>query len=237
MALKLVHYLQRFYGFSRRKAFRLIRKGKVKVDGHTVDQPLYEVEEGADVEVEGYNRGGRKRTDYVLFNKPPGYVVSRDDPFNPTIYSLLPPEFYDLKAVGRLDKPSEGLLILTNDGLLIHRLTHPKYGVPRGYMVKVEPPPDGRLVGMCLRGVWDRGELLRATRVEIRGGGWLFVELRQGKYREIRRMMRRAGRKVSVLRRVVYGPITLDVPRGRWRFLKEEEVEALRRTVGIEGPP
>lgn len=231
--MTLLKYLQTHYSFSRRKAFRLIRKGKVRVNGEVITQPLYEVGERDEVEVEGYEPGGARKMTYVAFNKPPGFVVSRNDPFHATIYTLLPPDFYDLKAVGRLDKPSEGLLLLTNDGELIHRLTHPKYGVPRGYVVEVSPPPDDRLIRRVLTGVEDRGEVLRAHEARITSGGSLFLVLKQGKYREIRRMMRRMGRRVKRLKRVFYGTVELDLPPGEWRYLTEEEVRSLKGLVGL----
>ncbi len=231
--MTLLKYLQTFYSFSRRKAFRLIRKGKVRVNGEVITQPLHEVEEGDEVEVEGYVPGGFRRMTYVAFNKPPGFVVSRSDPYHATIYTLLPPDLYDLKAVGRLDKPSEGLLLLTNDGELIHRLTHPKYGVPRGYVVEVSPPPDERLIRRILSGIEDGGEVLRAHEARITHGGSLFVVLKQGRYREIRRMMRRVGRRVKRLKRVFYGTVNLDLPPGGWRYLTEEEVRSLKDLVGL----
>lgn len=231
--MTLLKYLQTHYSFSRRKAFRLIRKGKVRVNGEVITRPLYEVGEGDEVEVEGYEPGGARKMLYVAFNKPPGFVVSRSDPFHATIYTLLPPDFYDLKAVGRLDKPSEGLLLLTNDGELIHRLTHPRYGVPRGYVVEVSPPPDDRLIRRVLAGVEDRGEVLRAHEARIMSGGSLFLVLKQGKYREIRRMMRRMGRRVRRLKRAFYGTVELDLPPGEWRYLTEEEVRSLKGLVGL----
>ncbi|NPB02835.1 MAG: rRNA pseudouridine synthase [Thermotogae bacterium] len=230
--MNLLQYLQREYGFSRRKAFRLIRKGKVKVGGKVVTQPLHPILDEK-VEVEGYEPGGMKSVFYVTFHKPPGLVVSRSDPHNPTIYTILPPEFMNLRAVGRLDKYSEGLLLLTNDGLLIHRLTHPKYAVPRGYLVKVSPFPDAEVTDAVKRGIKDRGELLKAHESRILPNGWLYLVLKQGKYREIRRMMQHLGRKVKVLKRTFYGSIRLDVPKGSWRYLSLKEVEELKRMVGL----
>ena len=231
--MTLLKYLQTHYSFSRRKAFRFIRKGKVRVNEEIVTQPLYEVGEGDVVEVEGYEPGGIKRMVYVAFHKPPGFVVSRSDPHNATIYSILPPEFYDLRAVGRLDKPSEGLLLLTNDGELLHRLTHPKYGVPRTYVVEVNPPPNQRLVRKVLEGIEDRGEMLRAYDAKITRGGKLILVLKQGKYREIRRMMRRLGRRVKRLKRVSYGTVNLDLPPGGWRYLTDGEIRSLKSLVGL----
>ncbi|NPA80512.1 MAG: rRNA pseudouridine synthase [Thermotogae bacterium] len=231
--MRLLQYLQQFYGFSRRKAFRFIRKGKVRVGPQVITQPLYEVPEGAEVHVEGYIPGGLRRMMYVAFHKPPGLVVSRKDPHNPTIYTILPEEFRNLRAVGRLDKYSEGLLLLTNDGLLLHRLTHPKYGVPREYIVRTDPPPDGEVIEAVLRGIEDEGELLRAHEADITADGLLRVVLRQGKYREIRRMMGRLGRRVRMLRRISYGGVRLDIPKGEWRLLRDEEVASLKEMVGL----
>jgi len=123
--------------------------------------------------------------------------------------------------------------LLTNDGELLHRLTHPKYGVPRTYVVEVTPPPDRRLIKKVLEGIEDRGEILRAHEAEITRGGKLLLILKQGKYREIRRMMRRLGRRVKRLKRISYGTVNLDLPPGEWRYLTDGEVGSLKKLVGL----
>jgi 16S rRNA U516 pseudouridylate synthase RsuA-like enzyme len=166
--MRLFRYVQRFYGISRRKAWDLIMEGKVRVNGEVVRQPMRVLKGDERVEVENLEPKRFVNFVYVAY-KPMGYVVSKADRFNRTIYEILPEKFKDLNAVGRLDKDSEGLLLLTNDGDLIHRLTHPKYGIRRGYVVEVEDKVDEKVVKGFLEGVEDRGEILRAVECKILG--------------------------------------------------------------------
>ncbi len=233
--MRLLRYVQRFYGLSRRKAWDLITDGRVRVNGEVIRQPMTVLKGEDKVEVEGLEPKRFTRLVYVAFYKPIGYVVSKSDRFNRTIYEILPDKFRDLNAVGRLDKDSEGLLILTNDGELIHRLTHPRYGIRRGYVVEVEGRLDDRVPEEFLKGVEDRGEILRAVECRILGRNRLFVVLNTGKYREIRRMAERFGLRVLKLKRIFYGNVSLDLKVGKWRYLKEEEVKGLKALVGL--PP
>ncbi|MFZ8834595.1 MAG: pseudouridine synthase [Candidatus Caldipriscus sp.] len=233
--MRLLRYVQRFYGISRRKAWDLIMEGKVRVNGEVVRQPMMVLKGDERVEVENLEPKRFVNFVYVAFYKPRGYVVSKVDRFNRTIYEILPEKFKDLNAVGRLDKDSEGLLLLTNDGELIHRLTHPRYGIRRGYLVEVDGRVDEKVVKGFLEGVEDRGEILRAVECKILGENRLFVVLKTGKYREIRRMAEKFNLKVLRLKRVFYGNVKLDLEVGKWRYLREDEVKALKSLVGM--PP
>jgi 23S rRNA pseudouridine2605 synthase len=233
--MRLLRYVQRFYGISRRKAWDLIMEGKVRVNGEVVRQPMMVLKGDERVEVENLEPKRFVNFVYVAFYKPRGYVVSKADRFNRTIYEILPEKFKDLNAVGRLDKDSEGLLLLTNDGELIHRLTHPKYGIRRGYVVEVEGKVDEKVVKGFLEGVEDRGEILRAVECKILGKNRLFVVLKTGKYREIRRMAEKFNLNVLRLKRVFYGNVKLDLEVGKWRYLREDEVKTLKSLVGM--PP
>ena len=231
--MRLLRYVQRFYGISRRKAWDLIMNGKVKINGEVVKQPMKVLKGDERVEVEGLEPTRFTELVYVAFYKPRGYVVSKADRFNRTIYEILPERFRELNAVGRLDKDSEGLLILTNDGELIHRLTHPRYGVRRGYVVEVEGRVNEGVIRGFLEGVEDRGEILKAVECKILGKNKLFVVLNTGKYREIRRMAEKFNLKVLRLKRVFYGNVKLDLEVGKWRYLKDEEIKALKSLVGM----
>jgi len=232
--MRLLRYVQRFYGVSRRKAWELIMSGDVKVNGEVVKQPMTVLKGDEVVEVKGLEPVRFTNLVYVAFNKPVGFVVSKSDKFNRTIYELLPEKFRVLNPVGRLDKYSEGLLILTNDGELIHRLTHPKYGIIRGYIVKTFPPPSKYVVEKFVEGIEDRGEILKAVRCKIIHKDMLYVELSEGKNREIRRMAKRLGLKVLMLKRIHYGNVKLDIPTGKWRYLRESEINGLRSSVGLK---
>ncbi len=229
--MRLLRYVQRFFGLSRRKAWKLIMSGKVKVNGSTVFQPMLVLEGDEKVEVEGYEPIRFPEEVYVAFYKPRGFVVSKKDKFNRTIYEILPKKFFQLNAVGRLDKDSEGLLLLTNDNKIIHRLAHPKYKIKRGYIVKTHPTPSRYIAKGFEKGVYHGGEFLRADVCRVIGKSLLFVVLSEGKHREIRRMAERFGLEVLMLKRVFYGNIKLDVPPGRWRFLKKDEVKGLKMLV------
>ena len=139
-----------------------------------------------------------------------------------------------MNPVGRLDKDSEGLLILTNDGELIHRLTHPKYRIIRGYIVKTSPPPSKYVAKRFVEGIVDKGEILKALKCKILHKNILYIELCEGKNREIRRMARRFGLKVLMLKRIHYGNVKLDIPTGRWRYLREDEINNLKSSVGLK---
>lgn len=232
--MRLLRYIQRYYGLSRRKSWNLIMSGKVKINEEVIRQPMTVLKGNEKVEVKGYEPVRFTENVYIAFYKPRGYVVSKSDRFNKTIYEILPDKFRYLNAVGRLDKDSEGLLILTNDGELIHRLTHPKYRIRRGYVVKTRPKPKKEVIKRFLEGIEDKGELLKADECKIIGGNLMFVVLTTGKHREIRRMAEKCGLEVVMLKRVFYGNVKLDLEPGKWRYLNEKEVENLKTLVKIK---
>jgi pseudouridine synthase len=142
--------------------------------------------------------------------------------------------------VGRLDFHTEGLLLLTNDGSLTHSLLHPKFHIARVYQAKVEGIPESASLKLLREGMRTGGERMWADRVEVvrrtKRNAWLAIEIRQGKYHQIRRMCEGIGHPVLKLRRIRLGPIHLGpLPRGRWRWLKPEEVERLKALVMASG--
>lgn len=171
---------------------------------------------------------------YVLLHKPRGYVSSRRDPEGrPVVLDLLPEELGRLYPVGRLDYDAEGLLLLTNDGVLANRLLHPRYEIPRVYEVEVE----GRVSDGDL-GRWRAGAALpdgpavpRAVSI-LRSGElstWLRVTFAEGRYREVKRYCKAMGHPVRQLRRIAFGPLRLgDLPPGRCRALTAAELERLK---------
>jgi pseudouridine synthase len=177
---------------------------------------------------------------YVLLNKPRGVVTSRSDPQRrPVVLDLLPRRGLPrLFPVGRLDVQTEGLLLLTNDGTVAHALTHPRFGVDKEYLVKVQGCPTLGALARLKAGVASRGERLRAEEAQLVTPGvassWLRVIVREGRYHEIRRMCEAIGHPVVKLRRVRIGPIRLGrLPRGGWRRLTPREIASLRRLVRI----
>lgn len=226
---------------SRRTAEALILEGRVAVNGVVVTELGSRADTDTDeVTVDGVpaNRG---RYRYVLMNKPSGVVTTaRDEMGRPTVVDLVPgAREQGLYPVGRLDTTSEGLLLLTNDGHLTNFLTHPRYGVEKEYLVRLDGPLAGRDMQRMTRGVDSEGERLHAhsvNRVAPPGANaaepWLRVVLREGKNREIRRMLDIFGRRAVTLRRMRMGPLHLGtLGRGAWRELTPAEVAELYANV------
>ena len=223
---------------SRRAAEDLIRDGRVRVNGQVVTMMGTTVDPEADaVTVDG--KAIRTAPPiWIALHKPAGYVTTRGDARGRrTVYDLLPPEHRRLLHVGRLDVESEGLLLLTNDGDGAHRLLHPRFGIERVYDLAVEGTVGPEVLKRLLRGVplddgLGRAVAVRRLRTQRVDRSRLQVVLREGRNREVRRMMEAVGHPVTRLRRVAYGPVQLGtLPRGAWRLLTDEE----RRRV--ETPP
>ncbi len=233
---------------SRRRADDLILAGKVKINGQTVDSPGLKIDVSQDsLEVEGKKVVFSSKNDqvYLLFHKPVQVVTTASDPQGrQTVFDVLP-EWVRRKrlfSVGRLDYFSEGLLLLTNDGDLAHRLTHPSWHAPKRYRVIVrEKPTDDALAAIRGGMRLAEGETLAPAKVAVSEseqprGFVLELELIQGLNRQIRRMCRDLGLTVLRLARVSQGPVELgDLPSGKFRDLTPGEVEALRASVGLSG--
>lgn len=239
--VRLQKFLSRAGVASRRASEDFIRDGRVRVDGETVTELGTRVDpERAVVEVDG-RRVERRPARWVLLHKPPGYLCTRDDPRGrPTVYDLLPPgELRDLFHVGRLDLLSEGLLLLTNEGDVSHALLHPSSEVSRRYEVGVVTPVPDDLPRRLLAGVElkDGPAAAEAATLLPSGSGeerTLLITLREGRNREIRRMLDALDVGIARLKRVAFGPLSLgDLPEGEWRELDDEEIEALR-AIGKE---
>ena len=208
----------------------------MRVNGRTVTELGTRVQPDRDrVEVDGREIVPEADT-WIALNKPRGYVTTRRDPRGRrTVYDLLPERFDTLFHVGRLDRQSEGLLLLTNEGGTAHRLTHPSFGVRRVYSVATERPlTDAEFERVCAGVILEDGlaRPLAATRLPDDGGrgGRLRLTMAEGRKHEIRRMLEAVGHRVVRLRRIRYGPVGLEgLAAGKWRELTEAEVEALRR--------
>ena len=222
---------------SRRHCEELITAGRVSVDGRTVRDLGTKVDPVQQrVAVDG--RPVRlERHVYWLVNKPRGYLCTNYDPAGrPLAVDLVPHVRQRVYTVGRLDEDSEGLLLLTNDGELAHRLMHPRYGVEKTYIVQVAGNPHRDELQQLLKGVWLSDGHVHARRVRrLRHQGestWLEIVLNEGKNREIRRMLARLGHKVMRLRRIALGRVYLGrLGVGKSRPLKHDELEGLRRVA------
>lgn len=227
---------------SRRKAEMLIARGYVTVNGQPVTAMGTTVDPAVDVvAVEGRRLPRHAPLLYVLLHKPRGYLTTCDDERGRrTVLDLLKRQPVRLFPVGRLDVNSEGLLLLTNDGRLANRLLHPRYRIPRIYLVKIQGVITDQEMEQLRRGVMlDDGKTLPARVQMLRQAGkscWLRLTLYEGRQRQIHRMLQRCGGySVKRLQRIAVGPLTLagSVP-GSYRVLKPFEVARLQRACRLE---
>ncbi len=229
---------------SRRKAEALIAAGRVRVNGHTVTTLGTMVDPQADaIVVDGRPVRAQVTLHYLLLHKPKGYVSTcEDEQGRPTVLDLIKRPPSRLFPVGRLDVNSEGVLLLTNDGGLANRLLHPRYRVPRVYVVKVQGAVSHQAVSQLRQGVvLDDGKTLpvgveMVRRVET--NSTLRMTLYEGRHRQIHRMLEHCGPyRVKWLQRVAMGPLTLgDLPKGRSRQLEAFEVKRLQQACRVPKP-
>lgn len=234
--MRLQKYLADAGVASRRAGEAMISAGQVAVNGVTVVRLGTQVDPGQDrVTVDGRPIRPRRRL-YVALNKPRGYLCTRRDPHGRrTVGQLLPEEWSNLYPVGRLDQDTEGLLFLTNDGEFCLRLTHPRYGVSKTYLAEVEGRVTGAMTASLIRGVSDGSDRLKAETARVlessQTRSLVRLTLREGKYREVRRLFSALGIEVTALRREQIGPIKLgELPAGRWRVLTAAEIAGLLRS-------
>ena len=231
--VRLQKYLADAGVASRRASEQFITEGRVTVNGEVARALGTKIDPARDrVQVDGKPVKARRKL-YIALNKPRGVVSTRKDPNGrQTLHDLLPAEWEHLYSVGRLDRDSEGLIFLTNDGDFSLRLTHPRYGVMKKYHVMVEGKVEPAVTAQMTRGVRDKAEWLKAQQARILSASnsqsLLELELREGKYREIRRMCDVLGLKVRTLRRIQIGKIKLgELKPGKWRTLTDAEIITL----------
>jgi 23S rRNA pseudouridine2605 synthase len=238
--MRLQKFLSRAGVASRREAEGLMAQGRVRVNGRTVVTPGARVRPGRDrVEVDGREVRIAPRR-WILLNKPRDTVTTRKDPRGrPTVYSLLPDDDASLRYVGRLDRNTEGLLLFTNDGDAIHGLLHPSSEVAREYRAWVRGIPSERTLRRLERGVEledgpARAYDVRVLRASEEKGAIVSLVLREGRKREVRRLLEAVGHPVRRLRRIRFGPLALeDLGLGEWRELSEGEIRTLRHAAGL----
>jgi 23S rRNA pseudouridine2605 synthase len=225
---------------SRREAERLIEQGRVAVDGKTLKTPAVLVGPESIIAVDGEPLNPPERTRLFRYHKPAGVLTAERDPQGrPTIYDTFPPGVPRLMPVGRLDFTSEGLLLLTNDGGLKRHLELPATGWLRRYRVRVFGQPDPAALKRLAKGIAIDGVQygpIEASIDSVKGSNaWLTISLREGKNREVRRVMEHLGLQVNRLIRVAYGPFQLgDIPRAG---AEEVPRKMLREQIGaaLEG--
>ncbi len=234
--MRLAKHLAHAGVASRRAAESLIAQGRVSVDGETVSDPARDVGEGSRILVDGRPvEGPEPRVTYAV-HKPVGVVSTAQDTHGrPTVVGLLPDQGLRLYPVGRLDADSSGLILLTNDGELANRLTHPRFEVPKSYRAKLAGKP---IDEAALRRLREGVELEdgRTAPAEARrlGAHELELTIHEGRNRQVRRMCSAIGREVIELRRVRFGPLRLDrLGVGEYRRLEAPELDLLRALTAL----
>jgi 23S rRNA pseudouridine2605 synthase len=232
---------------SRRASEQLIADGRVSVNGKTVREMGVKADLGVDdIRVDGRRIKAPQRHRYILLNKPAGYVTTRSDPQRRrTVLDLLGGVREYVYPVGRLDYDTEGLLLLTNDGDLAARLTHPRHGIERTYEARVAGVPDADAIDRLRRGIPLDGRRTQPASVTLvnkapgtrpaagrEPEGVLLITIREGRNRQVRRMCEAVGHPVKKLARKRIGPLTdRQLKPGEWRELRAEEVRALQKAA------
>lgn len=236
MRIRLNKYLSRAGVASRRESDRLITEGRVSVNRKVILELGQKIDEDRDVVlVDGKRVKKPEKQVYILLNKPAGCLVTLKDPFQrPTIKALLPPSLGRVFPVGRLDYDSEGLLLLTNDGELAYRLSHPRFEVKKVYLVKVSGAPAVESLSRLEKGITLDGRKTAPAKVAILAvnpkSSLLRLEIHEGRKREVRRMCQAVGHPVVELKRIGFAGLSVkNLKPGEWRLLEPGEVSRLRR--------
>jgi len=238
--MRVARFLARAGVASRRGSENLITAGRVSVNDVVVTELGTRVDPRVDlVRVDGVEVRLGNPSVYLMLNKPRGYVTTMKDPQGrPTVADLVPREPAGLFPVGRLDRDTTGLLLFTTDGELAHRLLHPRHHVDKTYVAVVEGRPAHHTLARLATGVGlEDGRTAPARARLVDQGPPAVVELviREGRKRQVRRMLEQVGHPVIELHRASFGPVSLgDLAPGQWRELTPEEIAALRRAAGEE---
>lgn len=224
---------------TRRVCAGLVQQGLVEIAGQRVEDPTLEFEPEALVfRVQGVDWLYQERA-YLMLNKPAGYECSHKAGAWPSIYTLLPAPLRErgggaaagVQAVGRLDQDTTGLLLLSDDGRFIHRLTSPRHHVPKVYDIALRHPMDARQIERLLHGVVldDDPKPVRAAACEAGNPQTLSLTLTEGKYHQVKRMIAAVGNRVEKLHRSRIGqlPLPVDLAPGQWRWLQADELRAV----------
>ncbi len=221
---------------TRKEVKKLIKKGVITVNGQIAKDAGMIVDTARDEVFMGNDKIDYKEVVYIMMNKPKGVITSTYDPSERTVIDLLPPEMTLLNPfpVGRLDKDTEGLLLITNDGELAHKLLSPKKGVVKKYYAQTQGIVDENDVKAFKEGITlEDGYKTLPARLEILRAGStseVYIYLSEGKYHQIKRMFKALGKQVIYLKRIAMGCLILDenLKPGEWRELTKEEVESLQ---------
>jgi 23S rRNA pseudouridine2605 synthase len=225
--LRLARYLAHCGVASRRSAESLIASGRVTVGGEVVRDPALDIDGDSGIEVDGDRVAPEPREVWAV-HKPTGVTSTAREPGTRRAVVELVDSDARLYPVGRLDADSSGLILLTNHGDLANRLTHPRYGVPRTYRVRLRRSPTDRDLARLRRGVELEDGRTAPARVRRRGRREIEITIREGRNRQVRRMAEAVGNRAEALRRIAFGSLRLGrLPEGEARRLSAREVERL----------
>ncbi|MDD5291660.1 MAG: pseudouridine synthase, partial [Candidatus Omnitrophica bacterium] len=221
---------------SRRRALELIKAGKVKVGGKVETEPSYQINPGGETVYLDGKKISLKEKIYILLNKPKGVTTTKKDPFaETTVMDLLPAAYKHLFPVGRLDKDSTGLLILTNDGDLSYKLTHPAFGVDKVYVAKLDKELSELHRNQLQRGVMLEGVVTSPCKVTRAGDGKIKIIIHEGRKRQIKKMLALFKYRVLALERVALGNLGLgDLALGEWREISDDELAQLSKIIRVK---
>ncbi len=229
--MRLQTFLSKAGIASRRGAVDIIKSGRISVDGKKIFEPSFKIDPEKNTVLYDKKRVFLKEKKYVMLNKPKGVTSTRKDPFaEKTVMDCLPQDLRYLNPVGRLDKDTTGLLLLTNDGELINKLTHPRFNIKKLYIVELDKRLDLGHKNKLEKGVLIDGKPTAPCSIGYREKNKVEITLREGRKRQVKRMFKKAGYKVVGLKRSGEGALSLGaLPLGKWRFLTKEEVSGLKK--------
>ena len=232
MAVRIAKFIADCGFASRRAAEELVASGHVTVNGETVTTPVFFIESGDMVEINGVQVRAQQETELYAFHKPLNTMTTARDPQGrKTIYDCLPDEYKNLKYVGRLDYKTTGLLLLTNDGDLARKLTLPSSGIKRVYIATVNGKDFSKL-DMARRGITVDGIKYAPMKIDEIGGSNLRVEITEGKKNEVRIVLRACGCGVRKLHRVLYGNVALGkLPVGKIQKLSQKTIDEMLKSL------
>ena len=231
--MRIQRFLARTGLTSRREAKTLLEEGVIKVNGEVVSEPFFQVNPEKDiVEFKGKRLKIPTKWTYIILNKPRGIITSvADEMGRKTVMDLIPIKNKGLVPAGRLDEASEGLLLITNDGDLIHGLTHPSFEIEKEYEVTLPRNP-GKELKKMEKGIRVGNDYLKASKVIFLGGKKIIISLKEGKNREMRRMLGMLGYRAEKLKRISIGCLNLvDLKPGEYRELNSKEISKLKGLI------
>ena len=222
---------------SRENVKNLIKNGRIRVEGENGLKPETKIAENARVFLDGAPVS-YERFRYFILNKPAGFLTAKTDAKERTVGEYVDSAGPDLSPVGRLDKDTEGLLLFTNDGQLAHRLLSPKNGIPKTYYLRTEVPIPETAAAFLSEPVTFRDFTSKPAVLKLLSANEAEITVTEGKFHEVKRLMHAAGSDVVYLRRIAFGPLSLDeLPVGASRPLTNDEIAALYRAVELTAAP